>query len=159
MVPPCCMIQFLKSFISSLISSQCGLIWLTILSDQFSSVAQLYLTLYDHRDCSTPGFPVHHQLPELAQTHAHWVGDAIQLSHPLLSLSLPAFKLYSMLLKSPCHCIWACSFQIIRWLNSRSSSLRAPYLSVQFASYKKAFLQEESVWLRKHHWWTFSVSH
>ena len=41
-------------------------------------------------DCSTPGFPVHHQLPELAQTHVHWVGDAIQPSHPLSSLLLPS---------------------------------------------------------------------
>ena len=44
-------------------------------------------------DCSTPGFPVHHQLPELAQTHVHWVGDAIQPSQPLLSTSPPAFNL------------------------------------------------------------------
>ena len=43
-------------------------------------------------DCSTPGFPVHHQLPELAQTHVHWVGDTILPSHPLLSPS-PAFNL------------------------------------------------------------------
>ena len=44
-------------------------------------------------DCSTPGIPVHHQLPELAQTHVHWVGDAIQPSHPLSSPSPPAFNL------------------------------------------------------------------
>ena len=44
-------------------------------------------------DCSTSGFPVHHQLPELAQTHVHQVGDAIQLSHPLSSTSPPAFNL------------------------------------------------------------------
>ena len=44
-------------------------------------------------DCSKPGFPVHHQLLELAQTHVHRVGDAIQLSHPLLSPSPPAFNL------------------------------------------------------------------
>ena len=44
-------------------------------------------------DCSTPGFPVHHQLPEPAQTHVHQVGDAIQPSHPLLSPSPPAFSL------------------------------------------------------------------
>ena len=44
-------------------------------------------------DCSTPGFPVHHQLPELTQTHVHRVGDAIQPSHPLLSPSPPAFSL------------------------------------------------------------------
>ena len=60
---------------------------------QFSSVAQSCLTLCDPMDCSTPGFPVHHQLPELAQTHVHWVGDAIQPSHPLSSPSPPAFNL------------------------------------------------------------------
>ena len=60
---------------------------------QFSPVAHLCLTLYDPMDCSTPGFPVHHQLPELAQTHVHRVGDAIQPSHPLSSPSPPAFNL------------------------------------------------------------------
>ena len=45
-------------------------------------------------DCSTPGFPVHHQLPELAQTHVHQVSDAIQLSYPLMSPSSPAFNLF-----------------------------------------------------------------
>ena len=49
--------------------------------------------LCDHMDCRTPGFPVHHQLPEFAQTHVHWVDDAIQPSHPLLSPSPPAFNL------------------------------------------------------------------
>ena len=44
-------------------------------------------------DCSTPGLPVHHQLPELVQIHVHWVGDATQLSYPLSSPSLPAFNL------------------------------------------------------------------
>ena len=43
-------------------------------------------------DCSTPGFPVHHQLPDLTQTHVHGVGDAIQASHPLLSPSPPTFN-------------------------------------------------------------------
>ena len=94
MVPPCWMIQFLELFISSLISSQCGLIWLTILSVQFSSVAQLCPTLCNPMDCSTPDFPVHHQLPEVAQTHVHWVSDAIQPSHPLSSPSPPAFIHY-----------------------------------------------------------------
>ena len=49
-------------------------------------------TLGDPMDCSTPGLPVHRQLPELAQTHVHWTGDAIQPSHPLSSPS-PAFSL------------------------------------------------------------------
>ena len=44
-------------------------------------------------DCSTPGLPVHHQLPEFTQTHVHRVGDAIQTSHPLSSLSLPVLSL------------------------------------------------------------------
>ena len=44
---------------------------------QFSSVTQLCPTLCDPMDCSTPGFPVHHQLPKLVQSHVHWVGDAI----------------------------------------------------------------------------------
>ena len=57
---------------------------------QFSSVAQSCLTLCDSMNCSTPGLPVHHQLPEFTQTHVHRVGDAIQLSHPLSSPSPPA---------------------------------------------------------------------
>ena len=60
---------------------------------QFSSVAQSCPTLHNPMDCSMPGFPIHHQLPELAQTHVHRVGDAIQPSHPLSSLSPPAFNL------------------------------------------------------------------
>ena len=60
---------------------------------QFSSVTQLYSILCDTMDCSTPGIPVHHQLLELAQTHVHRVGDAIQPSHPLTSPSLPIFNL------------------------------------------------------------------
>ena len=56
---------------------------------QFSSVAQLCPTLCNPMDCSMPGLPVHHQLPEFTQTHVHWVGDAIQPSHPLSSLLLP----------------------------------------------------------------------
>ena len=62
-------------------------------SVQFSSVAQSCPTLCDPMDCSTPGFPVHHQLPKLTQTHVHQVGDAIQPSHPLSSPSPPAFSL------------------------------------------------------------------
>ena len=51
---------------------------------QFSSVVQSCPTLCDPMDCSMPGFPVHYQLPELAQTHVHGVGDAIQQSHLLI---------------------------------------------------------------------------
>ena len=58
-----------------------------------SSVTLSCLTLCDPMDCSTPGLPVHHQLPEFTQTHVHWVGDAIQPSHPLSSPSPPTFNL------------------------------------------------------------------
>ena len=54
---------------------------------QFSSVVQSCPILCDPMDCSMPGFPVHHQLLELAQTHVHWVGDAIQPSHPVIPFS------------------------------------------------------------------------
>ena len=60
---------------------------------QFSSVAQSYPTLCNPMGCSMSGFPVHHQLPELTQTHVHRVGDAIQPPHPLLSPFPPAFNL------------------------------------------------------------------
>ena len=60
---------------------------------QFSSITQLCLTLCNPMDCSTPGFPVHRQLPELAQTHIRRVGDAIWSSHPLSSPSPPVFNL------------------------------------------------------------------
>ena len=56
------------------------------------SVTKSCLTLCNPMDCSTPGFPVLHHLPELTQTHVHQVGDAIQPSHPLSSPSLPAFN-------------------------------------------------------------------
>ena len=55
--------------------------------------AQSRLTLCDPRDCSAPGFPVHHHLPEFAQTHLHRVGYAVRPSHPLSSPSLLAFHL------------------------------------------------------------------
>ena len=63
-------------------------------SNKCSSVQLLnHVWLYKPMDCSTPGLPVHHQLPELTQTHVHWVGDAIQPSQPLLSPSPPTFNL------------------------------------------------------------------
>ena len=62
-------------------------------SVQFSSVAQSCLTLCDPMSHSTPGLPVHHQLPESTQTAVHWVGDAIQPSHPLASPSPLALNL------------------------------------------------------------------
>ena len=61
-------------------------------SVQFTSVAQSCPTLCDPMNCSTPGLPVHHRLLEPTQTHVHWVGDAIQPSHPLSSPSPPAFN-------------------------------------------------------------------
>ena len=64
--------------------------WFTKPSVRYSSVAQLCLTLCNLMNRSTPGLPVHHQLPEFTQTHIQWVSDAIQPSHPLSSPSPPA---------------------------------------------------------------------
>ena len=71
----------------------CEVLFYHVSSVQFSSVAQSCPTLCDPKDCSMPGLPVHHQLPEFTQTHVHWVGDAIQPSHLLSSPSPPAFNL------------------------------------------------------------------
>ena len=71
-------------------------------SVQFSSVAQLCPTLCDPMDCRMPDLPVHHQLPEFTQTHVHWVGDAIQPSHPLSS---PPPPLRSWMLLNILQCI------------------------------------------------------
>ena len=69
-------------------------LWLFSLNRvQFSSVTQSCPALCDPMDHSTPGLPVHHQLLEFTQTHVHWVGDAIQPSHPLSSPSPPALNL------------------------------------------------------------------
>ena len=65
------------------------LFWINV---QFSSVAQSCLTLCNPMDCSMPGLPVHHQLTVFTQIHVHWVGDAIQPSHPLSSP--PTFNLF-----------------------------------------------------------------
>ena len=76
----------IKDYISHRISPLLGFLK-TSLTVQFSSVAQLCPTLCNPMDCSTPGLPIHHQLPELALTHVHRIGDAIQpfiLCRPLL---------------------------------------------------------------------------
>ena len=75
---------------------------------EFSSVLN-HVQLCDPMDCSTPGFPVHHQFLELAQTHVHWVSDAIQPSHPLslpspLPSILPSIKIFSI--ESVLHIRW-----------------------------------------------------
>ena len=71
----------------------------------FSSVPQSCPTLCDPMNHSAPGLPVHHQLPEFTQTHVHWVGDAIQPSHPLSSPSPPTFNLS----QHQCLFKWVCS--------------------------------------------------
>ena len=68
-------------------------VYIQFSSVQFSSVAQSRPTLCNPMNRSTPGLPVHHQLLESTQTQVHWVGDAIQLSHPPLSPSPPALNL------------------------------------------------------------------
>ena len=93
-----------KSYMQSLNATDCSLwvppiLLLLILNEHwcfkpchnhFSSVAQSCPTLFNPVNSSTPGLPVHHQLPESTQTHTHRVGDAIQPSHPLSSRSPPA---------------------------------------------------------------------
>ena len=72
---------------------QTHILYHTIRFSSVSSVAQSCPTLSNPMDCSMPGLPVHHQLPEFTQTHVQWVSDAIQPSHPLSSPSPPALNL------------------------------------------------------------------
>ena len=81
---------------------------------QFSLVAQSCSVLCDPMDCSTPGFPVLHILPEFAQTHVHQISDAIQLSHLLLPSIFPSIRVFS---RESVLCIrwpknWSFSFSI-----------------------------------------------
>ena len=89
-------------------------------------------------DCSTPGFPVHHHLPELAQTHVHRVGDGIQPSHPLLSPSPPAFN-------HPQH------QGLFQWVSSSKQVAKVLELHLQHQSFqwifRTDFLYHWLVWL------------
>ena len=93
------------------------LIFTSTLQVQFSSIAQSCLILCNPMDCSMPGLPVYHQLLEFTQTLIHWVGDAIQPSHPLSSLSPPAFPSIRVFSNESAPCIrwpkyWSFSFNI-----------------------------------------------
>ena len=82
---------------------------------QFSSVTQYCLTLFDPMNCSTPGLPVHHQLPEFTQTHVHQLSDAIQPSHPLSSPIPPSIRVFpnESILHMRWPKYWSFSFSII----------------------------------------------
>ena len=88
------------------------------LSVQFSSVAQSCPTLCDPINHSTPGLPVHHQLPEFTQTHIHQVGDAIQPSHPLSSPSPSSLNLSQQQ-------------DLFKWVNSSHQVARVLELQLQ----------------------------
>ena len=90
---------------------------------QFSSVAQSCLPFCDPMACSMPGFPVHYQLPELAQTHVYRVGDAIQPSHPLSSPSPPAFNLSQ-------------HQRLFRWISSSHQVARVLEVQLQHQSFQ-----------------------
>ena len=91
----------------------------------------------DPMDCRTSGFPVHHQLPELAQTHVHWVGDAIQPSDPLLSPSPPAFNLFQ-------------HQGLSKWVSSSHEVAKVLEFQLQHQSFqwifRTDFLQDWLVW-------------
>ena len=98
-------------------------------SVHFSSVAQLCLTFCDPMDCSTPGLPVHHQLLEFTQTHAHWVGDAIEPYHPLSSPSPPAFNLSQ-------------HQGLFRWLSSLHQVAKVLEFQLQHQSFQWIFMTD-----------------
>ena len=95
-------------------------------SVQFSSVAQSCPTLCNPMDCSMPGLPVHHQLPEFTQTHVHWIGDAIQPSHSLLSPSPPAF-------------IFSQQQRLFKWVSSLHQVAKVLEFQLQHQSFQWIF--------------------
>ena len=103
----------------------------------YCSVAQSSLTFCDYMDCSMQGFPVLHYLLEFAQTQVHWVGDAIQPSHPLSSPSLPAFNL------SQHH-------HLFQWVGSLHHVAKVLELQIQHQTFqwifRVDFLQDWLVW-------------
>ena len=107
-------------------------------SVRFISVAQSCLILCDPMDCSMPGPLVHHQLPEFTQTHANWVGDAIQQSDPLLSPSPPNFNLSQ-------------HQDLFQWVSSLHQVAKVLELPFQHQScrwiFRTDFLQDWLVWL------------
>jgi len=104
---------------------------------QFSSVTQSCLTLCDPMDRSTPGLPVHHQLPEFTQTHVHWVSDAIQPYHPLSSPSPPALNLSQ-------------HQGLFKWVSSSHQVAKLLEFQLQHQSFqwifRTNFLQDGLVW-------------
>ena len=95
-----------------------------IISVQFSSVSQSCPTLCNPMDCSTPGLPVHHQLPEFTQTHIDWVSDAIQPSHTLSSPIPPA--------PNPSH-----HQSLFQWVNSSHEVAKPLEFQLQHHSLKR----------------------
>ena len=96
----------------------------TSLIIQFSSAAQSCLTHCDPMNRSMPGLPVHHQLPELTQTHVHWVSDAIWPSHPLSSPSPPA--------PNPSQ-----HQSLFQWVNSSHEVAKVPEFQLQHDSFQR----------------------
>ena len=103
---------------------------------QFISVAQSCLTHWDCMDCSTPGFLIHHQLPELAQIHVHWVNDAIQPSHLLSSASSPAFN-------------FAQHQGLYQWVSSLHQLTKVLEVQVQLQSFQWIFVISNIQWIFK----------
>ena len=150
---------------------------------QFSSVAWSCLTFWDPMDCSMPDLPVHHQLPESTQTHVHWVGDAIQPSHPLSSPSPPALNLsqyqFSSVQSLSCVQLFVATWITARQdplsiVNSRSSLKLASIESVMPSSHLilccpllllppsppsiRVFSNESTLHIRWPKYWSFSFS-
>ena len=94
----------------------------------FSSIAQSCLTFCDPLDCSMPGFPIHHQLPELTQTHVHWIRDAIRPSHPHSSPSLSTFNLSAFNLQG-----------LFQWVSSLHRVAKVLEFQLQHQSFQWTF--------------------
>ena len=129
--------------------------------NQFSSVTHSCPALCDPMDSSTPGFPVHHQLPEPTQSHVLWVGDVIQPSHPLSSPSPPAFNLsqYQGLFKwvsSAYYQVWILKILIFQLMVLQHLSPKTTIYSIQNSSHSLFILSKATTPVYANTLWMFS---
>ena len=126
---------------------------------QFRSVTQSCLNLCDPMDCTMPGFPVHHHLPELDQTRVHLVSDATQPSHALSSPSPPAFRIFSKCVSSSHQVAKVLEFQLhhhfFQWIFS-TDLLRTDWFDLLAVQGTLKSLLQQTV--QKHQFFSAQVS-
>ena len=131
------------------------------ISDRWlSSVPQLCQTLCNPMDCSTPDFPVHRQFPELTQTHLHWVGDAIQPSHPVVPFScLQSFPASGSFPLSQLFATGGQSIGVSALPSFLPTNIQGLFISFRIDWFGLLDVQGTLIWILQHHSLKASIFH